>query len=264
MFGFSKTSGIALAGSTFVAVQLHRARPIFDLRNVDHGQLQRRAHLLGREADAIRRMHRLQHVGREGANALVHFLDPLALARAESGRRILRSAISFLAVREGGQIFHARELQRVHHFDDRAERSLLVRLQGERRLARRRQIPHGRFQLFRGDHLAIEPDFVVLVYAHDGVLELSRRVGRRLRFGKVDLNFRLILFERGRDDEKDEENRQDIDERDDDDGRRPPFPDCNFHGNDNAGGRVHPTGARAGAGDVVLGGSTASPLGTRP
>ncbi len=85
-------------------------------------------------------------------------------------------------------------------------------------------------QLFRADHLAVEPDFVVLAHAHDGVLELSCRVGRRFRFRKIDLNFRLIFFESGRDDEENQKNRQDIDERNDDDGGRPPFPDCDFHG----------------------------------
>src|SRR5207249_11352038 len=54
-------------------------RAIFDLRNVEHGQLKRHAHLLGGEADAIGGMHRFQHVGHQRANPLVHLLDPFSL-----------------------------------------------------------------------------------------------------------------------------------------------------------------------------------------
>ena len=77
----------------------------------------------------------------------------------------------------------------------------------------------------------------------------GRRFRRGLRFRQIDLNFRLIFFESGRDDEKDEQDRQDIDERNDDDGGRPPFPDCESSWRsmtERAASRDRP-GARAGS-----------------
>ena len=62
-------------GIDFAPVQFQRARPIFDLRNIEHGELQRFADLLRGEADAVRRVHRLEHVGGKRANAIVDFLD---------------------------------------------------------------------------------------------------------------------------------------------------------------------------------------------
>ena len=52
-----------------------------------------------------------------------------------------------LPPRKGRQILHAREFQRIHHFNNNAERSFLVSLQDKRGSALRRQIAHRRLQL---------------------------------------------------------------------------------------------------------------------
>ena len=76
--GLSRISGIASFGSTsrpFNFIVLGRSSA---LRNVEHGQLQRFAHLLRGKTDAVRRVHRLDHVGGQLADVFVDLLDPFA------------------------------------------------------------------------------------------------------------------------------------------------------------------------------------------
>ena len=84
-------------------------------------------------------------------------------------------------------------------------------------------------ELIDRDRFAVEFQAVFRIHAHDRVLEFGRSRARGLRFRQVDVHFRLILFESGRDDEKDQQDRQDIDQRDDDDRRRAAFADGELH-----------------------------------
>src|SRR4051812_29328920 len=56
-------------------VEIHRARPVFDLGNIDDRELEGVSHLLGREADSVRSLHSLEHVRRERPNVLVYLQD---------------------------------------------------------------------------------------------------------------------------------------------------------------------------------------------
>ena len=167
--------------------------------------------------------------GGKFADMIVHFLHSFPFERAGLGHRISRSAVSFLAVGESGQIFHARQFQRVHHLDDRAERCLLVGLQGERGPCARWSDPERPFPVHR--RRSAWPSSLISSFSFTLTMACSSFRGsfrRSLRFRQIDLHFRLIFFESGRDDEKDQQNRQDIDEGNDDDRGRPPFPDCDF------------------------------------
>src|ERR1043166_9633261 len=59
------------------AIQLERAWSVFDLRDVEHGQLQGFTDLLGRQSHAVGCVHRLEHVRRSLPNPVVDFLDPI-------------------------------------------------------------------------------------------------------------------------------------------------------------------------------------------
>ena len=106
---------------------------------------------------------------------------------------------------EGGQIFYARQLQRVHHFDDRAERSFLVGLKRERWLfASAVKSRTAVSSSSTRDGLAVQLDLIVLAVTLTIACSVSsRRFRRGLRFRQIDLHFRLIFFESRRDDEKD-------------------------------------------------------------
>ena len=65
-------------GIDILAVQLHRALSIFHTRNVQDSELERFAHLLRGQPHAVRRLHRLQHVSGQLANAIVDLVDPFA------------------------------------------------------------------------------------------------------------------------------------------------------------------------------------------
>src|SRR5207249_12008239 len=61
------------------------------------------------------------------------------------------------------------------------------------------------------------------------MLELRRCFRRRFRFRQVDLYFRLVLFEGGRDHEKDKKDGEDTDERNNNDRGREPLPNREIH-----------------------------------
>src|SRR5438874_5900307 len=61
------------------------------------------------------------------------------------------------------------------------------------------------------------------------MLELRRCFRRRFRFRQVDLYFRLVLFEGGRDHEKDKKDGEDIDQRNNNDRGRAPLPNREIH-----------------------------------
>ena len=109
---------------------------------------------------------------------------------------------------------------------------------------------------------SIQLNLVILIDAHDRVIEFRRLLLSGLRFRQLNLHLRLIFFERCGDDKKYQQDDENIDERDDDDGGSAPFPDCDFHEERAA----YPTGARAAAaaGAVVREGGSGSPLCGRP
>src|SRR5439155_15461961 len=52
---------------------------VFDCRNIEHSELQRFTDLLCRQADAVRRVHGLDHVRRQLPNSIIDFLDSFTL-----------------------------------------------------------------------------------------------------------------------------------------------------------------------------------------
>src|SRR5262249_6744088 len=149
------------------------------------------------------------------------FSRSVHLWRAGSGRHTAKSPGSwFFFLGERRQIFYARQLQRVHHLNDRAERSFLIRLQSERRLSLFRQTTHRSFQFVHVYGSSIQLDLIIFTDAHNRVIELRRLFLSGLRLRQIDLHFWLILFERRRNDKKYQQDNENIDKRnDDDDGR---------------------------------------------
>src|SRR5262249_9065132 len=60
------------------SVHFQRAWPIFDCRNIQHGELQPLTDLLRSQTDSMRCMHRLDHVRSQLTNSIINFLNPLA------------------------------------------------------------------------------------------------------------------------------------------------------------------------------------------
>src|SRR2546430_1015082 len=61
------------------------------------------------------------------------------------------------------------------------------------------------------------------------MLQPGRFFRRFFRFRQIDLHFRLIFFECGRDQKKEEEDGEDIDQQNDNDRGRPPLPNSEIH-----------------------------------
>ena len=79
------------------------------------------ADLLRRQAHSIGGMHRLEHVFGEGMDFVVDFVDPLPF-RPQNRVAVFPNWQSHFPSRvNAGKFFTPGKLQRVHHFDDRAE-----------------------------------------------------------------------------------------------------------------------------------------------
>src|SRR6476659_5428814 len=156
-------------------------------------------------------------------------LQPTAcLLHATPGRRTCESVVSSFA-RKCRKVSHARQLERVHHLNDRSERCFPIRLQRQRRLPRLGKIANRALQFVNIDRTAIQLDGIGFVYSDDSVFQFRRRFRRGFRFRQINLHLWLILFECGRDHEKDEQDDEDIDERNDNDGGRATFANREIH-----------------------------------
>src|SRR5262249_27888149 len=67
------------------ATEPQRAWPVFDSRNVEYGELQRLTDLLRSQPDAMRFVHRLDHIGCQLANSLIDSLDPFTFGAQNRG-----------------------------------------------------------------------------------------------------------------------------------------------------------------------------------
>src|SRR5262249_13709155 len=93
-----------------------------------------------------------------------------------------------------------------------------------------RQVAHSALQFIHANGSSIEFDLVILINANDSVFKLRGLLFCRFGFWQINLNFSLVFLKSGRDDKKDQQNDENIDERNDDNDGRPSFSHCKLHG----------------------------------
>ena len=176
--------------------------------------------------------HGLDHVRGQFADVCVDRFNRVLLSRAGPGRRNHGWAASFLAagsVKAGRFVTPASfsasmTLMMIPNeaFSSAFKTNVLLRSAGRFSIAVLQFIDANRF--------AVELERILGIDTYDRVFEFRRLRGRGLGLRQIDLDFRLILFKGGRDDKKNEQDRQDVDERDNDNRRGAAFANGELHG----------------------------------
>ena len=221
-----------------IASDAKNAWPVLDLSDVDNAELNGHANLLGRQTDSVRFVHRFQHILSERTDPGGYLVDPFSLG-PQRGMPVLhdfkkhgvhygatRRLINFneflflfLGLGESRDILDACISQGVEGPDNHAERGFAIRLHcdgpGRRLLA---QGPERIRKVLERDGLFVQGN---LAGAFDAQYRGLRIFGwgllGRSGFGKIYLELRLVLPKGRGDDEKDQQDREDVYERDNDD-----------------------------------------------